>query len=347
MPGIPTPRRLLAAANHRRTRTVEESRMPLTEHLRELRNRVAIALVGFGVAFVVCFIVEPHIFNWLKEPYCDLPASKRFSANGQATGDCTLYFFGILDAFTIRLKISAIAAAVVSSPVWLYQLWSFITPGLHRHERRWSLTFVGVSLVLFATGALFAYLTLPTGLSLLLGFGGNGLVSVLDGNRYLSYVQAMLLIFGLSFEVPLLVLMLNLAGVVTTARLRSWRRAEIFLVFVFAAIVTPSQDPFTMLALGLPMVILYEVALIIGWLNDRRRTRRGSESPYADLGDDETSSLDLDDAAVGSRPAGRAGTSAGGGSSSDVGVSPVGAGQGAATRVGGAGTFGGDAGDIT
>jgi len=201
--------------NNRRTRTVEDSRMPLTEHLRELRNRIAIALLAFGVASVVCFIFEPHIFNWLKAPYCDLPASKRFSPDGQAASNCKLYFFGILDAFTIRLKISMIAAAVVSAPVWLYQLWSFITPGLHRHERRWSLAFVGVSLLLFATGAVFAYLTLPTGLSLLLGFGGDGLVSVLDGNKYLSYVQAMLLIFGLSFEVPLLVTMLNLAGVVS------------------------------------------------------------------------------------------------------------------------------------
>ncbi|WP_083494788.1 twin-arginine translocase subunit TatC, partial [Frankia sp. BMG5.23] len=308
MPGLPTPRRLVASVNYRRTRTVEDSRMPLTEHLRELRNRVAIALLAFAIAGVVCFIFEPRIFDWLKAPYCDLPASKRFSPDGLAANDCTLYFFGILDAFTIRLKISMIAAVVVSSPVWLYQLWSFITPGLHRHERRWSLTFVGVSLVLFATGAVFAYLTLSTGLGLLLGFGGNGLVSVLDGNRYLSYVQAMLLIFGLSFEVPLLVMMLNLAGIVSTAKLRSWRRPEIFLVFVFAAVVTPSQDPFTMLALGLPMVLLYEVALIIGWLNDRRVARRGDTSPYADLDDDETSPLDFDDAPP--RPAASAGPAA-------------------------------------
>ncbi len=304
--------------------------MPLTEHLRELRNRVAIALLAFAVASVVCFIFEPRIFDWLKAPYCDLPASKRFSPDGLAADDCTLYFFGILDAFTIRLKISMIAAAVVSSPVWLYQLWSFITPGLHRHERRWSLTFVGVSLALFATGGVFAYLTLSTGLGLLLGFGGNGLVSVLDGNRYLSYVQAMLLIFGLSFEVPLLVTMLNLAGIISTAKLRSWRRAEIFLVFVFAAIVTPSQDPFTMLALGLPMVVLYEVALIIGWLNDRRVARRGDTSPYTDLDDDETSPLDFDDAPPRSAAsAGPAATATSPGTADPAGTgssTPVGAG---------------------
>ncbi|KLL10425.1 twin-arginine translocase subunit TatC [Protofrankia coriariae] len=290
MPAFPTPRRIAQAMQFRRTRTVEDSRMSLTEHLRELRDRLVKALVALAVAAAVCFYFEPHIFNFLKEPYCSLPADVRSGVDGQ----CQLAFFGILDAFMIRLKISMIAGAVFSSPVWLYQLWSFITPGLHRHERRWSLTFVGCSLVLFTLGAFFAYLTLSTGLELLLGFSGDGLVSVLDVNKYLSYVIAMLLVFGLSFEIPLLVAMLNLAGVVSTAKLRSWRRAEIFLVFVFAAIVTPSQDPFTMIALGLPMVVLYEVALVIGWANDRRKARHGDTSPYAGLDDDEASPLDLD-----------------------------------------------------
>jgi sec-independent protein translocase protein TatC len=243
---------------------------------------------------VVCFIFFQPIFDWLKEPYCALPPKTRFGGSDGAT-ECQLYFFGILDAFMIRLKVSMIAGAVVSAPIWLYQLWSFITPGLHRHERRWSLTFVGISLVLFSLGGFFAYITLQKGLNLLLGFSGDGLVSVLDVNKYLSYAIAMLTIFGLSFELPLLVVMLNLAGVVSTAKLRAWRRPEIFLVFVFAAIVTPSQDPFTMLALGLPMCLFYEVALIIGWLNDRRKARRADASPYAHLGDDETSPLDMPD----------------------------------------------------
>jgi sec-independent protein translocase protein TatC len=293
VPRVPTPRRIAQTVRDRRNRTVEDSRMPLTEHLRELRNRLAKALLAFAAGSVVCFIFYNTIFDWLKEPYCALPAQTRLGTN---TGEeCRLYFFGILDAFMIRLKISMYAGAVVSAPVWLYQLWSFITPGLHRHERRWSLTFVVLSLGLFALGGFFAYLTLHKGLDLLLGFSGEGLVSVLDVNKYLSYVIAMLVVFGLSFELPLLVAMLNLAGVVPTSKLRSWRRAEIFLVFLFAAIVTPSQDPFTMLALGLPMVVFYEVALLIGWLNDRRKARRGDASPYADLGDDETSPLDLPD----------------------------------------------------
>jgi sec-independent protein translocase protein TatC len=289
---LPTPKRVAAAVRHRRTRTVEDSRMSLTEHLTELRNRLAKAIIAIAITSIVCFIFEPHIFNFLKEPYCHLPASKRVTVG--VNQECRLYFFGIVDGFMIRLKISAIAGIIAASPVWLYQLWSFITPGLHRHERRWSLTFVAASLILFVLGAFFAYLTLSKGLSLLLGFGGNGLASLLDVNKYLSYVTAMLLIFGLSFELPLLVTMLNLAGVVPTQKLRDWRRPEIFLVFVFAAVVTPSQDPFTMLALGLPMVLLYEVAVIIGRINDRRKARKGDQSPYAHLGDDETSPLDLD-----------------------------------------------------
>ncbi len=290
MPRLPTPRRMVQAVQFRRTRTVEDSRMSLTEHLRELRDRLAKALIALTIATVVCFVFEPRIFDILKEPYCALPAKSR--AGG---GECQLFFFGILDAFMIRLKISMIAGAVVSAPIWLFQLWSFITPGLHRNERRWSLAFVGASLGLFTFGGYLAYLTLSKGLQLLLGFGGDGLVSLLDVNKYLSYVIAMLLVFGLSFELPLLVGMLNLAGMVSTDKLRSWRRPEIFLVFVFAAVVTPSQDPFTMIALGLPMCLLYEVVLIIGWLNDRRKARRDDASPYADLDDDETSPLGLDD----------------------------------------------------
>jgi len=290
--GIPSPRRVAASVNHRRTRTVEDSRMPLTEHLRELRNRVGKALLAFLASLVVAFVFRDTIMHWLTGPYCDLPAKYRAQTSGD---NCQLYFFDITGAFMIELKVAAIAAALLSAPVWLYQLWSFITPGLHRHERRWSLSFVGISLVLFAIGGVFAYVTLETGLRLLLGFGGNTLVSLLSADKYLSYVIAMILIFGVSFEVPLLVCLLNLAGLVTTARLRSWRRAEIFLTFVFAAVVTPSQDPFTMLALGLPMVLLYEVALFVGWANDRRKRLRGDDSVYSDLDDDASSPLDFDD----------------------------------------------------
>lgn len=265
--------------------------MSLTDHLTELRNRLAKALIALAVASAVCFYFEPHIFNFLKEPYCKLPAKHRFSTGRT----CQLYFFDITGAFILRLKISIVSGAVASSPVWLYQLWSFITPGLHRHERRWALSFVSASLALFAAGGFFAYITLQKGLSLLLSFGGAGLGSLLDGTKYLSYVFAMLMIFGVSFEFPLVVLMLNLAGVVSTTRLRSWRRSEIFLVFVFAAVITPSQDPFTMCALAIPMVALYEVAVLLGRINDRRRARKQHDSPYGDLADDETSPLDLDD----------------------------------------------------
>ncbi|HMA47119.1 MAG TPA: twin-arginine translocase subunit TatC [Frankiaceae bacterium] len=293
MASLPVIRRV-ASVVRRRPRTVEDSRMTLTEHLYELRNRLAKALVAFTVATAVCFVFEPHLFDVLKAPYCDLPASKRLGGE-----QCSLYFFGVLDAFFIRLKISMIAGGLVSSPVWLYQLWAFVTPGLHRHERRWAASFVVSSVVLFALGGFFAYLTLSKGLQLLLGFGGGGLVSLLDVNRYLSYVVAMLLVFGVSFEFPLLVAMLNLSGVVSTDRLRRWRRPEIFLVFVFAAVITPSQDPFTLIALAVPMCLFYEVAVFVGRVHDRRVARRDTRESFPGLSDDEASPLDLREAPAG------------------------------------------------
>jgi sec-independent protein translocase protein TatC len=301
--GFPTPKSIAASAGHRRTRTVEDSRMPLTEHLRELRNRLAKALIALVVATLVCFFAfEPQIMSFLTHPYCSLPARERLNL-GNNSGSCKLLVFGVLDPFMIRLKISATAGAIFSSPVWLYQLWSFITPGLHRHERRWGLSFVVASLALFALGGYFAYTTMHTGLKILLGFSGPSMISALDANKYLSYVQAMVLIFGASFEIPLIVCLLNLAGVVETARLRSWRRMEIFLTFCFAAVVTPSQDPFTMLALGIPMILLYEVALAIGWVNDRRKARRGDADIYGGLGDEAASPLGLDDSGLAQRRA--------------------------------------------
>ncbi|MDQ1698059.1 MAG: sec-independent protein translocase protein TatC, partial [Frankiaceae bacterium] len=186
------------------------------------------------------------------------------------------------------------AGLILSAPVWLWQLWRFITPGLHGNERKWALSFVGSSMVLFALGGLFAYLTLSRGLHFLLGFakGDNGLTSLLTFDSYLSYVVAIVLVFAVSFEFPLVVVMLNLANVLSYARLRRWTRGIIFGIFAFAAVATPTQDPFTMLALAVPLCLLYAVALGIANVHDRRVARRADASPYAHLADDELSPLD-------------------------------------------------------
>lgn len=262
-------------------------RMTLAEHLRELRRRILVSVAAVVIGTAVAFVFHSWLLHLLTRPYCDLPSSYRLVHDR-----CTLVVTGVLDAFTVTLKLSLYAGLVLSSPIWLWQVWAFITPGLHAHERRYAVTFVGSSVALFAAGGAVAFVTLSNGLRFLLSFASGGIASLLTFDSYLSYVTAMVLVFAVSFELPLVVVMLNLAGVVSHQALRRWGRVTIFLIFVFAAVATPSQDPFTMLALALPMCGLYGLAVGFAFLHDRRVARRGDTSPYAHLADDELSPLD-------------------------------------------------------
>ena len=267
--------------------------MTLAEHLRELRRRIIIAALAIIAGTIVAFVFHHAILHWLTRPYCSLPPSYRLVHD-----KCTLVVTGVLDPFTVTLRLSLYAGLVLSAPVWLWQLWKFVTPGLYQRERRWALAFVGSSMVLFTMGGLFAYLTLSRGLRFLLGFASGGLASLLTFDSYLSYVLAIVLVFAVSFEFPLLIVMLNLVGVISYQRLRHWTRGIVFGIFAFAAVATPTQDPFTMLALAVPLCLLFGLALGIARLHDRRVARRGDTSPYAHLADDELSPLDgepLDD----------------------------------------------------
>jgi sec-independent protein translocase protein TatC len=264
-----------------------DGRMSLGEHLGELRYRIFVSVGSVVVATVVAFVFHGHILHFLTHPYCQLPDKYRL-----VPGRCTLVVTGVLDAFTVTLKLSLYAGLILSSPVWLWQLWRFVTPGLYRNERKYAMEFVGASMFLFLMGAAFAYLTLTKGLHFLLSFATGGVSSLLSFNSYLSFVVAMVLVFAVSFELPLLVVMLNLVGIVKAARLRSWSRGAVFGIFVFAAVATPSQDPFTMLALAVPMCLLYGIAVLIAGVHDRRAAARAEDSPYAGLADDELSPLD-------------------------------------------------------
>jgi len=265
----------------------EDVRMTLAEHLHELRRRILVSVAAIAVGTVVAFVFHSWLLHLLTRPYCDLPASYRLVHDR-----CTLVVTGVLDAFTVTLKLSLYAGLILSSPIWLWQVWAFITPGLRANERRYAVTFVASSVALFAAGGAVAFVTLSNGLRFLLSFASGGIASLLTFDSYLSYVTAMVLVFAVSFELPLVVVMLNLAGVVSHQTLRRWGRLTIFLIFVFAAVATPSQDPFTMLALGLPMCGLYGLAVGFAFLHDRRVARRGDTSPYAHLTDDELSPLD-------------------------------------------------------
>ena len=261
--------------------------MTLGEHLAELRRRLLISVAAVVAGTIVAFVFHHQILTVLTRPYCHLPASYRLVSNR-----CTLVVTGVLDAFTVTLKLSLYVGLVLSSPVWLWQLWRFVTPGLHQNERRYAVGFVASSVALFGLGCVVAYFTLSNGLHFLLSFATGGLTSLLTFDSYLSYVIAIVLVFAVSFEFPLVVIMLNLVNVLSYARLRRWTRAVIFGIFAFAAVATPTQDPFTMLALAVPIAGLYGLALGFAFVHDRRMARRAQASPYAHLADDELSPLD-------------------------------------------------------
>ncbi|GAA3991716.1 MAG TPA: twin-arginine translocase subunit TatC [Thermobifida alba] len=271
-----------------------EARMPLMDHLRELRNRIikALLFIGAGVAFG--FLVFDPVWEFLQRPYCSLPAEVR---GGQ---DCGLNFTGIFDGFNLYFKVALIVGLLVSSPFWLYQLWAFVAPALRGREKRYTYVFVGFAVPLFCAGAVLAYFITAKGMEIMFSFAPEGATALITLQNYLSYIIMMLVVFGAAFLLPLIVVMLNLLGVLPHRIIAKWRRLIIFLAFVFAAIATPGGDPFTMLALGIPVVALFEIAELITFVNDRRRGR--DRDPLADLDDDEISPLDDVDSTAGTTP---------------------------------------------
>jgi sec-independent protein translocase protein TatC len=265
--------------------------MSLIAHLRELRNRIALALLVIAIATAFCFWWYDHgLGAFIRAPYCAVPSDQR--ALGGSGSDCALLITDVFGGALIRLKIAFLAGIVLSAPFWLFQIWRFITPGLKAHEKKYGLAFVGASSALFALGAVLAYFSLKAGLTLLIGLAGNNVAVALTAQDYLGFVVSVLLAFGVSFEVPLLAVALNLVGVLSYAALKKSRRWIFFLTIVFAAFITPTQDPFTMLLMALPMCLLFEAAIQIARVVDKRRARREAVESFHDVADDEASPLD-------------------------------------------------------
>jgi sec-independent protein translocase protein TatC len=266
--------------------------MPLLDHLRELRNRVLKIALAITAGSVVGWFVYTPVWNFISAPYCRLPQPKGFGTL-VLHQSCQLYVTGLFDSLFLKLQISIATGVILALPIWLYQVWAFIAPGLYKRERRWAYYFVGAAMPLFAIGATIAYFAMTKGLRFLLHLVPAHTTALITINTYLSYAGAMLLIFGLAFELPLVFVLLNMAGVLTHARFRKWRRMIIFLVFAFAAIFTPSPDPISMLLLAVPCVVLVEASEIFAWANDRRRARRGSLA-FPGLTDAEVAAYGLD-----------------------------------------------------
>ena len=227
--------------------------MTLTEHLTELRRRVLVSVAAFVVAATVAFLGYNWILAGLKHPYCQV-----------APTHCGFYVTGPLDGLALRIKIAAYGGIFLASPVWLWELWRFITPGLNPREKKYAVPFILATIGLFTLGATVAFLIFPHALAWLDSIGGPSLNQILDPNKYLSLIILLMVAFGVTFEFPVLLVSLELAGVLTPRQLSSWRRWAIIGIVVLAGVITPSSDPFSMLAMAVPLYVFYELSILIG-----------------------------------------------------------------------------------
>ena len=255
--------------------------MSLVQHLFELRNRLAKSLIAITIAGIVVFWQWQPVLDFLRQPFCHTKIGRNH---------CELIAIGIFDQFKVRVRVGFIGGILVASPVWLYQIGAFITPALHRKERRYAGSFLAGSLTFFAIGATLAYLTVDRGLDFLFGVGGTSVGQIVTLQDYLSFVTLCLVAFGIAFEFPVVIMFLHFVGVLSSARMRAMRRGMIMALFVGSAFLTPSQDPITFLAMAVPLCLLYEVCILVARVRERRRRKR-SGLPE-DLSDDAAAPLD-------------------------------------------------------
>jgi sec-independent protein translocase protein TatC len=254
-----------------------DGRMALSDHLRELRARIIRSVTIWLVLFIVALFFYDHLLDIIAHPYNEARQQLGEKVSSE------LVLSGITSGLTLQLKLCGVAALIVSSPYWLLQIWGFVLPGLHSNEKRWTRIFAAVAGPLFILGVAVGYYVLPKGIQVLVGFTPIEATNLVDFNDFFGFIVRMLLVFGVAFEIPLFIIMLNLAGVVSGRALGRYRPWIILGTFIFAAVATPSTDPFSMLMLAIPMLILFLIAEMIARLIDRRRGRgRASTEQWDD-----------------------------------------------------------------
>jgi sec-independent protein translocase protein TatC len=257
--------------------TTTGGRMPLLEHLRELRKRVVRSAAAIGIFAIVGWVYYTQIITTLAEPVCDLKAAQETGADNCGA----LYISGVLGPLNLHIKVALLTGILLAAPFWLYQLWAFIAPALHKKEKRNSILFIIAATPFFSVGAYFGYTILPLAIKVLFGFTPDALNNLVKFDDYLDFVTRTIFFFGLGFELPVFLVALNLIGAVSgKGILRPWR-IWIFLITLFVAGFTPSPDPLSMIALAVPLILLYFMAGGIALLNDRRRRKKAER---ADIG---------------------------------------------------------------
>jgi sec-independent protein translocase protein TatC len=251
----------------RKTEAERTGTMTVMEHLEELRRRIVISVLAVGAGAIVGWFLYPYVLDLLRDPYCQFWHD---NPDLRATPSCALVFSSPVGGFLTKLKMVGFLGLIVALPIVLYQLWAFILPGLTSREKKWSVPFILTSTALFLAGAAFSIWTLPRALEFLLGFPGEGVKPLISFDTYVGFVTLVTLAFGVSFLFPVILVSLEAVGVLTWQRLASWRRWAILGIAVFAAVITPSGDPYTMLAMMIPMYLFYEASIIIGRILRRR-----------------------------------------------------------------------------
>ena len=247
--------------------------MTLFEHLRELRYRLIVSALAIIVGMVVAWFFRYELLDILQRPY--FQAIEALKAK-HPDANTSLVNINLTSPLTLSLKVAALAGAIVTAPFWLYQLWAFVVPGLLAKEKKWALIFIAAATPMFVGGVVVAYFVLPKAITVLLSFTQSGVTNLQDINAYLSFLLRLMLVFGLGFLIPLIVLMLNIVGVIKAKQMAKYRSLVIFGTFVFGAVATPSTDPFSMLAVAAPMALLFLGAEVIAHILDRRKERQAA-----------------------------------------------------------------------